>query len=384
MMEPEERIIARGDAEKVKAESARRTRRSFVVGGVAAVAGAVVLHEIDSSRSVGRLQSVLRKGLNFNADVARTIFDERGLAPEYPLSRARDLRLNGVVGMDQTLDLSSWRLQVAGVDRPEQYPLYAKDVTAWEYKYVGAMKQDQQAFDVKSAPKSDTKLGPDDDQPEPVDGPAKSVHQIGPGVAPDVKNTPQPNSLNPNGAVDSAAGAALAARMEAIAKQGQKKRNEGNAEAGASYSSLDIGTPGLLLAMSDLQKLPKVEMCLEFKCIEGWSEITQWGGYRLRDLMEMYPPAKVNGREPKYVYMETPDGNYYGGYDMAAARHPQTLLVTEMSGRPLTQEHGAPVRLYMPIKYGYKQVKRVGLMAYTDQKPDDFWTKLGYDWYAGL
>jgi hypothetical protein len=384
MMEPEERVIASGDAETVKAESARRTRRSFVVGGVAAVAGAVVLHEIDSSRPVGRLQAAFRNAMNANADVARTVFGERGLAPEYPLSRAKPLRLNGVVGMDQTLDLASWRLQLAGVDRPEQYPLYTKDVTAWEYKYVGAMQQDQQAIDVKSAPKSDAKLGPDDDQPEPVDGPQKDAPKIGPGVAPDVKNAPKANSLNPSGAVDSDAGAAIAARFEAMAKQGQKKRNEGNAEAGASYSSLDIGTPGLLLAMSDLQKLPKVEMVLEFKCIEGWSEITQWGGYRLRDLLEMYPPAKINGREPRYVYMETPDGNYYGGYDMAAARHPQTLLVTEMSGQPLTQEHGAPLRLYMPIKYGYKQVKRVGLIAYTDQKPDDFWTKLGYDWYAGL
>jgi hypothetical protein len=390
MIEPDERVIESGDIERVKAESARRTRRSFVVGGVAAVAGAVVLHEIDVSRPAGRLQAGLRKSLNFDANVARTVFDERGLAPVYPLSRAKELRLNGVVGMDQTLDLTSWRLQLAGVDRPEQSPLYAKDVTAWEYKYAGTMHQDQQALDVKSAPKSDAKLGPDDDQPEPVDGPygpdgpKKTGPQIGPGVAPDVKNTPRANSLNPNGAVDSAAGAALAARMEAMAKQGQKKRNEGNAEAGASYSSLDIGTPGVLLAMSDLQKLPKVEMCLEFKCIEGWSEITQWGGYRLRDLMEMYPPAKINGREPKYVYMETPDGNYYGGYDLAAARHPQTMLVTEMSGQPLTQQHGAPMRLYMPIKYGYKQVKRVGLIAYTDQKPDDFWTKLGYDWYAGL
>jgi DMSO/TMAO reductase YedYZ molybdopterin-dependent catalytic subunit len=164
----------------------------------------------------------------------------------------------------------------------------------------------------------------------------------------------------------------------------QVKRNEGNAEAGASYSSLDIGTPGLLLGMDDLLQLPKVTFCTEFKCVEGWSEITQWGGVRLRDLMEMYPPQKVNGREPRYVYMETPDGNYYGGYDLAAARHPQSLLVTEMSGQPLTQQHGAPLRLHMPIKYGYKQIKRIGLIAYTDVKPDDFWTKLGYDWYAGL
>jgi len=105
---------------------------------------------------------------------------------------------------------------------------------------------------------------------------------------------------------------------------------------------------------------------------------------RLRDFIDAFPPAPVNGRMPRYVYMETPDGDYYCGYDMAAARHPQSTLVMEMSGQPLRPEHGAPLRLHMPIKYGYKQIKRIGLIAYMDVKPDDFWMKLGYDWYAGL
>jgi DMSO/TMAO reductase YedYZ molybdopterin-dependent catalytic subunit len=55
-----------------------------------------------------------------------------------------------------------------------------------------------------------------------------------------------------------------------------------------------------------------------------------------------------------------------------------------MGGSPLTQYHGAPLRLHAPTKYGYKQIKRIGLIAYTNQRPDDYWTKLGYDWYAGL
>jgi hypothetical protein len=378
----DERVILEGDAAAVRRESARRTRRSFLVGGVAAAAGYGVWRGIDRSRSVGRLQAAFRNTMNFNADVARTVFGERGLALEYPVSQAKELRLNGVVGMDQTLELPSWRLQLAGVANAERSPLYAKDVTAWEYRYTGAMAPDRQSEDVKSAPKSDAHLDAGDPQPEAVDGP-----KIGPGVAPEVKNAPKPNTLNPTGAVDSAAGAALAARIEALTRANeppQTKRRMGNAEAGASYSGLDIGTPGLLLAMSDLEKLPKVSFCTEFKCIEGWSEVTQWGGYRLRDLIEMYPPAQVNGRDPRYVYMETPDGDYYCGFDMKAARHPQSLLVTEMSGQPLTQQHGAPLRLHMPIKYGYKQIKRIGLIAYTDMKPDDFWTKLGYDWYAGL
>jgi DMSO/TMAO reductase YedYZ molybdopterin-dependent catalytic subunit len=104
----------------------------------------------------------------------------------------------------------------------------------------------------------------------------------------------------------------------------------------------------------------------------------------MADFLEAYPPALINGKEPRFVYMETPDGDYYTGYDMQVCRHPQTLLVTEMMGAPLTQYHGAPLRLHMPTKYGYKQIKRIGLISYTDDTPDDYWTKLGYDWYAGL
>jgi hypothetical protein len=379
-----ERIIVSGDAETVKRESARRTRRSFLVGGVTAAAGFAAFEWISNSPPMGRLQGAFRRTLQADAAINRAVWGERGLAPEYAVSESKPLRLNGVVGMDESLDPASWRLQLAGVANAERSPLYRKDVTDWEYKYLGDVPMTPQMEDIKSAPKSDARVNPGDPQPQAVDGPTpQNGPKIGPGVAPDVKNKPG-SALNPSGAVDSDAGAALAAHIEAMMKQRQTKRVEGTAEAGASYSSLDIGTPGLLLSMADLQKLPKVEFCTQFKCVEGWSNITQWGGYRLRDLIEMYPPEKVNGREPRYVYMETPDGNYYGGYDMKAARHPQSLLVTEMGGEPLSQLQGAPLRLHMPIKYGYKQIKRIGLIAYTDQKPDDFWTKLGYDWYAGL
>jgi DMSO/TMAO reductase YedYZ molybdopterin-dependent catalytic subunit len=156
-------------------------------------------------------------------------------------------------------------------------------------------------------------------------------------------------------------------------------------EAGESRSTLPPGTPGLLLTMDDILKLPKHDLVTQFKCIEGWSQIVHWSGVRLADLIAAYPPEKgTDGRLPRYVYMETPNGDYYVGYDLKVCLHPQTLLVTEMSGSPLTQYHGAPLRLHAPTKYGYKQIKRIGLIAYTDRQPDDYWTKLGYDWYAGL
>ena len=356
--------------EEVLAASRKRTRRSFAIGAVAAGAGYGLYRWIDRAPLVGRIQAPLRDTLNFNSDVARAVFDERGLAPTYRRDEAIPLRLNGSIGLAQELVPDSWRLQLVGSRNDAQSPHYVPDVTAWEYKYTGAMQPTPQAEDVKSAP-GNGKEGTD-------------ASKTGKRIAAKIPAIPS-SDLAPDGAVDSEAGAALAAHIAGLVRAQNKKRNVGDDEAGPSASSLDIGTPGLLLSMDDLtRQLPKVELVMQFKCIEGWSNVTQWAGFRFRDLLELYPPQPINGRDPRYVYLETPDGNYYGGYDLSMARHPQTLLVTEMHGAPLTQEHGAPMRLYTPLKYGYKQVKRIGLIAYTNLKPDDYWTKLGYDWYAGL
>jgi hypothetical protein len=356
--------------EEVLAASRKRTRRSFVIGAVAAGAGYGLSRWIDGAPYVGRLQVPLRDTLNFNSEVARTVFGERGLAPTYRRDQAVPLRLNGSIGLAQELVPDSWRLQLVGTRNETQSPHYVSDVTAWEYKYTGAMQPTAQAEDVKAAP-GNGKEGTD-------------ASKTGKRIAAKTPSTPA-SDLAPGGVIDSEAGAALAAHIAALVRSQSKKRNIGDDEAGPSASSLDIGTPGLLLSMDNLiRQLPKVELVMQLKCVEGWSNITQWAGFRFRDLVDLYPPQPINGRDPRYVYIETPDGNYYGGYELDMARHPQTLLVTEMHGTPITQEHGAPMRLYTPLKYGYKQVKRIGLIAYTDLKPDDYWTKLGYDWYAGL
>lgn len=359
-----------GADEEVLAISRQHTRRSFAMGAVAAGIGYGFYRWIDRAPQVGRIQRPLRETLDFNSLVARCVFGERALAPTYRRDQALPLRLNGTIGLAQELVPDSWRLQLVGSRKDTQSPHYVEDVTAWEYKYTGAMQPSPQAEDVKSAPGNGK---------EGTDG-SKTGQRLAAKLP-----IASSSDLAPAGAVDGQAAAALAARIEGLVRAQNKKRNVGNDEAGPSASSLDIGTPGLLLSMEDLtRQLPKVELVMQFKCIEGWSNITQWAGFRFRDLVELYPPQLIHGRDPRYVYLETPDGNYYGGYDLSMARHPQTLLVTEMDEVPLTQEHGAPLRLYTPLKYGYKQIKRIGLIAYTDLKPDDYWTKLGYDWYAGL
>jgi hypothetical protein len=143
--------------------------------------------------------------------------------------------------------------------------------------------------------------------------------------------------------------------------------------------------PGLLLTMEDLKALPFVEYATEFKCIEGWSEIMHFGGVRFRDFMEAFPPMPgPGGALPKYVAMTTADGSYFSGYEMAALVHPQTLLCYQMSGEDLLPAHGAPLRLALPLKYGYKQIKQIARITYTNERPYEYWERFGYDWHGGL
>lgn len=140
---------------------------------------------------------------------------------------------------------------------------------------------------------------------------------------------------------------------------------------------------GRKFTLAEIKKLPRVEMITELKCIEGWSSIVQWAGVRLADFIAKYPPAQIEDAAPQYVGMQTPNEEYYVGLDMESALHPQTLLCYEMNGKPLTYEHGAPLRLVIPLKYGIKNIKRIGTITFTNDRPKDYWAERGYDWYAG-
>ncbi len=136
------------------------------------------------------------------------------------------------------------------------------------------------------------------------------------------------------------------------------------------------------LRLSDIMALPKIEMITRFCCIEGWSVVTSWAGARFADFTRKFG---LPGRGlPPYVYMATPDEEYYVGLDMKSAMHPQTLMAYEHNNQPLSADHGAPLRLVIPVKYGIKNIKRVGSIRYTTEKPADYWAEQGYDWFAGL
>jgi DMSO/TMAO reductase YedYZ molybdopterin-dependent catalytic subunit len=140
--------------------------------------------------------------------------------------------------------------------------------------------------------------------------------------------------------------------------------------------------PDLTLTMADITSLPRHEMITQFCCIEGWNNVVHWSGARFSDFTKKYFPPGAS--LPRYVYMATPDEEYYVGLDTKSALHPQTLLAYEQNGEPLRNEHGAPLRLVIPTKYGIKNIKRIGLIRYTDERPADYWYEEGYDWFAGL
>lgn len=145
-------------------------------------------------------------------------------------------------------------------------------------------------------------------------------------------------------------------------------------------------TDDLILTLNDIKELPRAEMVTELKCIEGWSTIVHWAGVRFSDFAERYYAGGLAAL-PSYVYLTTPDDLYYVGWDTPSILHPQTLLAYEMNGEPLTPEHGAPLRIASPTKYGIKQIKRIGRIEFTSERPRDFWEEPengGYDWYSGL
>ena len=138
----------------------------------------------------------------------------------------------------------------------------------------------------------------------------------------------------------------------------------------------------LLVTLDEIKALPKTEIVFDFKCIEGWSQITHWGGVKFSDFAQKYnlnDQTKLN-----YVGLKTPDDGYYVGIDMPSIMHPQTLLCYEMNGKPLPMNQGYPLRLIIPVKYGIKHLKRIGAIFFSNERPPDFWYERGYDYYSGL
>ena len=130
------------------------------------------------------------------------------------------------------------------------------------------------------------------------------------------------------------------------------------------------------------------EQITRMVCVEGWSAIAWWAGLRFEDLLRAYPPMP----QAKWVRVESsvnldasgsPDP-YFMSLDLATARHPQTMLASHFNGRPLTVDHGAPLRLLVPVKLGLKNVKAITKLTYVAKEPRDYWAERGYSHYDGI
>lgn len=249
----------------------RLTRRSFLTGAAAALAGFGVWRWLTTSSPEDEIPWPLRRMLRFDQSLAEGCYSERRLAPTFAVERAQgEARINGLIALDSEVNTAGWQVRVQHSGR--------------------------------------------------------------------------------------------------------------NAEQAVSLKAL--------------QELPHADLVTELKCVEGWSAVMRFSGVRFLDFLTQFGLGTHSGRPPelkgnpqdlyRYVYLATPEEDYYVGLDMASALHPQTLLCDTMNGQPLTRPHGAPLRLYLAVKYGYKSLKRIGLIRFQDERPPDYWAERGYDWYAGL
>jgi DMSO/TMAO reductase YedYZ molybdopterin-dependent catalytic subunit len=143
----------------------------------------------------------------------------------------------------------------------------------------------------------------------------------------------------------------------------------------------DVKHPGEY-TLAQIRALPKLHQNTRHICVEGWDVIGSFGGTPISNFLTLVG-ANTNAR---FLEVECAD-DYYESIDMASALHPQSLLCYEMYGEPLDRKHGAPLRLQMPTKLGYKQAKYLDTLRVTSVlKPGKtgYWEDQGYSWFGGL
>ena len=136
----------------------------------------------------------------------------------------------------------------------------------------------------------------------------------------------------------------------------------------------------LSLSLDMIQALPRVTYTVKHHCVEGWTAIATWTGAPLASVIAMAQPTA----EAQYLMFETFDSGFSNGWDMASAMHPQTILAYGWNDRPLGADHGGPVRLYSPVKLGYKLTKFLSAITFTAERPGGYWEDQGYPWFGGI
>ena len=129
-----------------------------------------------------------------------------------------------------------------------------------------------------------------------------------------------------------------------------------------------------------IEALPRVTYTVKHHCVEGWTAVGTWTGVPVSVIAGMVQPTA----EARYLRFDSFDSRYYNGWDLKSAMHPQTILAYAFNERPLMTDHGAPLRVYSPIKLGYKLTKYLTTMTFTRERPGGYWEDQGYPWLGGV
>lgn len=158
-----------------------------------------------------------------------------------------------------------------------------------------------------------------------------------------------------------------------------------------------VDNPGEYSVADLLDGLDIEERIYRFRCVEAWSMVVPWNGVELADILNK-AGVQANG---KYVAFETVvqpenmigvqrrvlDFPYVEGLRMDEAMHPLTLLATGIYGESLANQSGAPIRLVVPWKYGFKSIKSLVRITVTDREPPTSWNKANareYGFYSNV
>jgi len=152
---------------------------------------------------------------------------------------------------------------------------------------------------------------------------------------------------------------------------------------GAEPWTLEVGgevRAPTALTLSMLQQLPRITYTVKHHCVEGWTAIATWTGVPFSVVADMVQPTS----RARFVRFDSFDNGYFNGWDLTSAMHPQTMLAYAFNDRPLMPDHGAPLRLYSPIKLGYKLTKYLTRVTVTGDRPGGYWEDKGYPWLGGI
>ena len=139
------------------------------------------------------------------------------------------------------------------------------------------------------------------------------------------------------------------------------------------------------------------ERIYRFRCVEAWSMVIPWNGFELADLLQLagvQDGAKYVAFETLYRPEEMPgtqyrvlDWPYREGLRLDEAMHPLTMMATGIFGKPMPNQNGAPLRLVVPWKYGFKSIKSIVRITLTDKEPFASWNQANpreYGFYSNV